>query len=309
MATKTKQTRWVCPSCGNGCLGPTRPRKDNIVRYCLPCSEKTGKLVERETPALTKKRERQAEKSAMKRKARAERAKKAEKKRTHLTLWDEGGRIVEVDVRKTVYDIAKKAGMHTSFDLTWNRRTDGSNTGRANEHRVHLSIGSRSLEYFCMIVAHELGHAKAGGRAGHSERWKDAYEEICAKNWDTKPVFRLEVQSYRYAIDPKIQAQLEATSRGEYKRSKAKLPLAGKQIGAWAYRDKKCTANRGFVDGQYIGVCKDGHVADEPCHRCKGKGGDCLWCSNGTVPGYECKFCNGTGLRRERYQVRDDNEV
>lgn len=311
--SKTKRTRWVCPNCGDGRLGPTRPRKDNIVRYCLPCSEQAGKLVERETPSLDKRRTKQAEKAKAKRDAKAKRKAAAEKKRTHLTLWDEGGRIVEVDVRKAVYNMAKKAGMHTNFELTWNRRSDGCNTGRANERRVHLSIGSRSLEAFCKLAAHELGHAKAGGYAGHNERWKDAYEEICAKNWDTKPVFRLEVQNYRYAIDPKILAQLEATSRGDYKRCKAKLPLAGKQIGSWGYRDKPCKASRGFINGhdpatfRHIGLCQGGQVPDETCHRCEGEG--CLNCSNGIVPGYECPSCKGTGVKSERYAIEEPHAV
>lgn len=52
----SQRTRWVCP---NGCpakLGSTRPRKDDVVRYCLVCSERTGKLVPRSAPALERQR-------------------------------------------------------------------------------------------------------------------------------------------------------------------------------------------------------------------------------------------------------------
>jgi hypothetical protein len=47
-----KQSRWKCPTCGHGLLAPTRPRRNDVRRYCLPCSSKAGVLVERVAPAL-----------------------------------------------------------------------------------------------------------------------------------------------------------------------------------------------------------------------------------------------------------------
>lgn len=61
MSTKTKRYRWACPICNKGALGPSRPRKDNAVRYCLPCTAKTGKLVARTCPALDSKRDRKTQ--------------------------------------------------------------------------------------------------------------------------------------------------------------------------------------------------------------------------------------------------------
>jgi len=328
-----KRTRWVCPTCDDGRLGPTRPRKDNIVRYCLPCSAAAGKLVERATPALDKRRVAQADKAKAKYGAKVKRQKTIAKKRTHLTLWDDGGRIVEVDVEKTVRGFAEKVGMRTSFHLTWNRRSDGCNTGRANGSRVHLSVGSRSLEDFCMLAAHELAHAKAGGGHGHDGYWKDAYEEICAKLWDTSPVCRVEVENYRYAIDPKITGQLLATSRGDYKRSKAKLPLAGKQIGSWEDREFKCKAHtgwslhpaKGYVSnapgpGYTRSPCDGGTIPEEACggpHRCDGlliasnrrecSGPDCTECNGAEViPARKCDSCQGSGLTTKRVEVTNE---
>jgi hypothetical protein len=34
-----------------------KPRMDSIVRYCLPCSQKAGRLVRRVAPALERQRE------------------------------------------------------------------------------------------------------------------------------------------------------------------------------------------------------------------------------------------------------------
>lgn len=52
--------RWVCPTCNSGALAPERPRKDDVRRYCLPCSKRTGKLVERAAPVLQARREKAA---------------------------------------------------------------------------------------------------------------------------------------------------------------------------------------------------------------------------------------------------------
>lgn len=52
----TASVRWVCPNGCPGKLGSTRPRKDDVVRYCLACSERTGKLVQRTAPALERQR-------------------------------------------------------------------------------------------------------------------------------------------------------------------------------------------------------------------------------------------------------------
>lgn len=65
--------RWVCPECGAGKLGPEKPRKNNVIRYCLPCSESAGVLVERSIPALDRKRAEKAARAAEKRRADSER--------------------------------------------------------------------------------------------------------------------------------------------------------------------------------------------------------------------------------------------
>jgi len=61
VAAKQKRKRWSCPMCSVGVLGPIRPRKDNAIRYCLPCTEKTGKLTERVCLSDLAKKERKQE--------------------------------------------------------------------------------------------------------------------------------------------------------------------------------------------------------------------------------------------------------
>lgn len=50
-------TRWECPNEKHpAVLAPTKPRKDDVRRYCLPCSEASGRLAPRVARALEAKR-------------------------------------------------------------------------------------------------------------------------------------------------------------------------------------------------------------------------------------------------------------
>ena len=76
---KTKNHRWLCPYCNTGKMAPSRLRKIDARRYCFPCSEKAGTLVERISPALAKKKRALEDKAKAKRlRATASRQKKAE---------------------------------------------------------------------------------------------------------------------------------------------------------------------------------------------------------------------------------------
>lgn len=76
-----KQARWRCPDCGHGHLAPRRPRRDDVRRYCLPCSQRTGRLVERVAPALDAKRAAKRKRSEERRAGRARRERERERER------------------------------------------------------------------------------------------------------------------------------------------------------------------------------------------------------------------------------------
>lgn len=67
----TKRVRWECPNGCAGVLGSSRPRTDDVVRYCLICSAATGCLVKRSAPALERRR---AARKALKARKRAQSA-------------------------------------------------------------------------------------------------------------------------------------------------------------------------------------------------------------------------------------------
>ena len=80
----SKRKRWVCPQCGVGKLGLQRPRKNDIIRYCFPCSTEAGVLVERVCPADISKKKKKAEALARK---KAQTASKPKKPRTTKRSW------------------------------------------------------------------------------------------------------------------------------------------------------------------------------------------------------------------------------
>lgn len=65
--SKPKLRWWRCPLCGIQKLAPSRPRNDDARRYCLRCTDKTGRLVRRTCPALERARQRSAELAAARR--------------------------------------------------------------------------------------------------------------------------------------------------------------------------------------------------------------------------------------------------
>ncbi len=90
--------RWVCPRCGSGVLAPSRPRRDDVRRFCLKCSQKTGRLVERTCPVLDLKAQKKADakRRAAARKAAARKAKRdAERERLRPVMESQRRRRAE----------------------------------------------------------------------------------------------------------------------------------------------------------------------------------------------------------------------
>lgn len=97
MATRK---RWTC-ECGNNVLAPGRMRKDDVRRFCLPCSERTGRLVARTCPSLeavrgrkeAARREKRAASVAVAREKKAplRRAKAARRRVARLRAWEREG--------------------------------------------------------------------------------------------------------------------------------------------------------------------------------------------------------------------------
>lgn len=75
---------WTCTRCESRVVGPQRPRKNAVARFCLSCSEKTGYLVPRECRAVIERATRRHE--ARKVKIKKTREKRTAKHETYITL-------------------------------------------------------------------------------------------------------------------------------------------------------------------------------------------------------------------------------
>ena len=179
--TAPKRVRWNCPHGCPGILASTRPPKDSIERYCLPCSAKTGRLVLRVVPALERKRAAAAVSSAAKAKykrataARArQRAKDAEVERYSVhgvDLRDEMKKLLALKA------FGGKSGrlFRRPPKLVISRRTKypRSRLGFAEPwaNRITLATWPRQdLDGALHTLVHELTHIVVGAQPG-AAKW------------------------------------------------------------------------------------------------------------------------------------------
>ena len=168
---KPKQRRWTCPHCGQGKLAPGRPRKDDVRRYCLPCSEKTGRLVERTCAANEKARKVSKAKSQTKasRKKRAETA----KLKRNAAAREARFFIGDLDLRKEWERLCNLACVKTALareyprmtgppTMELKRTTRRSSWGYAHSSWAQVNIyvyrGATDATRPRIVLVHELAH-------------------------------------------------------------------------------------------------------------------------------------------------------
>ena len=147
--------RWVCPLCQKGRLAPKSIRNDDVRRYCLPCSEKTGRLVQREIPSLVKKNEaraaRRAEKLAAKRARIADKKQRAARDREAYP-WN-------LEALRTAWGhLATWECNLSKIPLKIRRGTSQRTSGRAwSSGRMCVTAGL-DAKYGYMVLLHEMAH-------------------------------------------------------------------------------------------------------------------------------------------------------
>lgn len=217
----TKQARWKCPQCDDGVLAPTRPRMDDVRRYCLPCSAKHGKLVSRIAPALEAKREqavgKRREKARHKRQVARRRAEPAK-------LQERCDAIRERMIRKEAERIWKlMAEWHKGKPLPRINIVRGRNWGsqygyaqpswgsiQVNVDREQSQWRSRRV---WSVLAHELAHIacppiNTGGknRDTHHRIFYYCLRHAWQKRWKCEISFGA-VTHWGYSVDHIIEAQ------------------------------------------------------------------------------------------------------
>ena len=224
----TKQVRWKCANCDHGLLAPTKPRKNDVRRYCLPCSAKTGKLVERFAPSLEKKREQRStvvrdqnkikrERTAVKlqplkerQKREAQRQRIFEKEADRIwSLFFPNGTTRKRPRIKLVYSHSRgTSGMWNGWEVLV--RIPRSSTGGAEEWET---------------LAHELCHAVIGTRHSegkHGRTFYKALKPVIEKRWKVKMDWSFingytdTSKSWGYKVDWAMTAQLEKSGKVKF---------------------------------------------------------------------------------------------
>ena len=182
-----RNVRWTCPNGCAGVLGPSRPRKDDVRRYCLPCSARVGRLVLRAAPALEGQRAKRA--VALKAKRFATVEAQAKKLAAYYTvagvnLYEEMCAMLRVDAFKAL----RKRGLPKL--LIRRRTTAGGVRGRAWYYGYRLLVNDYpgiTSECARETLMHELAHLVTPG-AGHSVKWKTAFRVASEQYFGIRPI-------------------------------------------------------------------------------------------------------------------------
>lgn len=193
--------RWVCTECGTGKNGPQRPRMDNVIRYCLPCSEKQGVLVKRVAPALEKKRAASASRS------RDKAAAKRDKQRAADT-W--GGIHIPTEAKK-IWRLLKPyhKGTKALPPIRIRKRSDYSYSGHCKfGDEVVLSMHpDLDPSDVWGLLAHELVHeVRRNGWSGdrrtvHDERFYTILTDLTYKRFGVRVPMHKLVGRFGYQAD------------------------------------------------------------------------------------------------------------
>jgi len=220
----TKNVRWKCEICDNGLLAPSRPRMNDVRRYCLPCSADTGKLVHRVAPSLEKKRA--VKKVAVTKRTTSKRATVAKK----VAPIKEQQRI-DAQRAKMIHKEAEKIWklmlpFHKgkplpSIDIV-RAQNRGAQYGHAkfwaNSIQVNVDRDqsiNRSKRVW-LVLAHELAHCAVppkrqvhgNGRDVHSREFYHCLRDVWQQRWKCQISFA-EVSTWGYSVDYIIERQAE----------------------------------------------------------------------------------------------------
>jgi hypothetical protein len=187
---RRRNVRWVCPT--EGCLTPTvlapsRPRSDDVRRFCLECSDRTGRLVRRVPPALVKEREAKKVRAAEKRiKLIAQSRERAVVYHTvaGVNLLEEMRRLIHLPVFKGTGLRCREPRLNIHHRTVRPNRYGCAQYGKwtiiiadypgIDEHVVRDTL------------VHELAHLACPG-AGHGVRWKTTYRLACEQAFGIRP--------------------------------------------------------------------------------------------------------------------------
>lgn len=187
------QKRWKCSNGAHaGILAPARLRKIDVRRYCLPCSEEAGVLVERTCPSKEKERARKKEnqrKKQMRRKQTqaqkkvADRQARARKQyeREHVAGIHVPSHFQKVCESPVVAEALECLERKRPIVKVRRRRSSSHTSGHAAPWtgRVVLTLPvSCTWGQLAVIVAHEIAHICCADEEWHGAAWKSMFLAI-----------------------------------------------------------------------------------------------------------------------------------
>jgi len=226
MAAPTR-TRWVCPRCGDGTLGSRRPRRDDVVRYCLTCSAETGRLVQRTAPTLERQRAAKQERRKRAGRSQAERAAEAERAYYTVRAVDAAGSEHVVDLREELARACStpllraglrrwQRGHRPSLEVytsqsPWRERR-GRGTAWPWENRIRIRVwDGMPYEWLIELVHHEVVHVAVEPDEHHGAEFKRVLVESAQQRWPFVVAGRLTQGAY--TLDGRIVECLKDNSR------------------------------------------------------------------------------------------------
>lgn len=194
----TRRVRWECPSGKHpGVLGSTRPRMNATVRYCLPCSEAEGFLVERVAPALENERAARTATVEKRQAQREQRKRTAAQQQNVLTVREADGSHGEVNIKQTLEQMMRLPALRNYAEqacpyvrlqapaVTLRRSaTKSYSSGHApyyNWRFVVTAAVDPTREDFEELLLHELLHLLMPGEH-HNQRYR-ARLALAAREW------------------------------------------------------------------------------------------------------------------------------
>lgn len=171
--------RWVCPSCGDSVLAPDRPRRDDVRRYCLPCSSASGRLTERTCPARDRQAAERAERRAARTITKRQRERSQQRDRESIGgvhLPTEAARLWRLPSMREPHRGRKPLPL-----IEIRRGTQEFSPGHAYGSRITMTTGSPGSTLACLL--HELVHCAVGVRRGHDARFWETVRACAAEAW------------------------------------------------------------------------------------------------------------------------------
>lgn len=185
------QVLWKCP---NGCSsvhGPSRPRKNDVRRYCLTCSARTGRLVERTSPTLDLRRSMKSERRKLKRQRSDERHVANETLRFTIDGVDLRAELDKLWASRAVRELRAKTPHLTKPTMRIRRvsRRPRSRVGVAWPWESRIQITNYpGIDRHDAIetLAHEVAHCLTPGDH-HGVAWKTVYRNLCSEIYGVRP--------------------------------------------------------------------------------------------------------------------------